>query len=257
MTVRFDGLTIDWLGYACARIESADGTVVYVDPGRYGTLIGEWESRYGGVPHPHGDPYDERDGDLVLVTHDHHYQSDGVRRVAAEDATVLVYEEVDAARVVENGRDVEPVEELPYDVQRVAYGDELTAAGVDVEVIPAYNEEDGPNVRDDGTPMHPYGFGCAFRYVIDGHPIFWTGDSDAVEEFDDLDVSILLPTIARTITMNRHDAAELAARLDPDLVVPIHYNTFEGLRADSAAFAADVAGRGVPVALTEEWPDWL
>jgi len=34
-------------------------------------------------------------------------------------------------------------------------------------------------------------------------------------------------------------------------VVPIHYNTFEMLRADSGAFAADVAGRAIPVALDE------
>jgi len=51
--------------------------------------------------------------------------------------------------------------------------------------------------------------------------------------------------------MDRHGAAVLAAALDPDLVVPIHYNTFEALEADSRAFAADVAGRGVPVALDE------
>lgn len=51
--------------------------------------------------------------------------------------------------------------------------------------------------------------------------------------------------------MNRHGAADLAETLDPDLVVPIHYNTFDALRADSGAFAADVAKRGIPVALDE------
>jgi L-ascorbate metabolism protein UlaG (beta-lactamase superfamily) len=40
--------------------------------------------------------------------------------------------------------------------------------------------------------------------------------------------------------------------MDPDLVLPVHYNTFEAIAADSRAFAADVAERGVPVVLDEQ-----
>jgi L-ascorbate metabolism protein UlaG (beta-lactamase superfamily) len=67
----------------------------------------------------------------------------------------------------------------------------------------------------------------------------------------ELDVSLFCPSIASSYTMNRHEAAELAADLDPDLVLPIHYNTFDALEADSGAFAEDVAKRGVPVVLDE------
>ncbi|ERH00213.1 MAG: hypothetical protein J07HQX50_01373 [Haloquadratum sp. J07HQX50] len=67
MTVRHSGLTIDWLGYATTRIEASDGTVVYTDPGRYGTLTGAWESPTD-IPHLSGDPYDSQDGDLVVIT---------------------------------------------------------------------------------------------------------------------------------------------------------------------------------------------
>jgi L-ascorbate metabolism protein UlaG (beta-lactamase superfamily) len=51
--------------------------------------------------------------------------------------------------------------------------------------------------------------------------------------------------------MDRHEAAALAEAMDPDLVVPIHYDTFEALETDAEAFAADVASRGVPVVLDE------
>jgi len=263
VTVRHDGLRIDWLGYATARIEGPEGTVVYTDPGRYGTLDGTWEQQYGDFSHPSGPAYDARDGDVVVVTHDHHYSDDGVRRVADEDATVLVYEEVSAEGVAaSSGRDVVEPEELPYDVERVGYGDELAIgvpaegddARVDVEVVPAYNETDGPRADAAGNVPHPEGFGCGFVVAVDDTPCFWTGDSDAIDEQRDLDVSLFLPSIARNFTMNRHGAADLAERLDPDLVVPIHYNTFESLGADSAAFAADVAGRAIPVALDEDWP---
>lgn len=252
MTVTHGDLIIDWLGYATARIEAPDGTVVYTDPGRYGTLTGEWESEYGNASHPSGGAYDARDGDCVVVTHDHHYDDDGIDRVARDDATVVVYEAVSAAGVAENsGREVAEPEDLAYDVRRVAYGDDLDVAGVGIEVVPAYNHEDGPRADENGNVPHPRGFGCGFLLDMGDATGFWPGDSDVVEEHERIDASVLLPSIARSFTMNRHDAADLAEGLRPDLVVPIHYNTFEALEADSEAFAADVAGRGVPVALDE------
>lgn len=253
MTVRLDGLSITWLGYATARI--AGGAVVYTDPGRYGVLTGDWPPSHGRAEaaHPRGDAYEARDGDVVLVTHDHHYDPDGVRRVAKPGATVVVYEGVSAAGVAENSdRVVDEPETLDYEVIRVGYGDSLTVAGVDIDVVPAYNRPDGPwGDAENGEPLHPRGFGCGFRFVVGGVPAFWPGDSDVVPEHRDLDrISLFLPPIG-AYTMDRHDAAGLADELDPDLVVPIHYNTFEALAGDSAAFAADVAGRSIPVALDE------
>lgn len=250
MAIEHGGLTVSWLGYATTRIESADGTVVYTDPGRYGTLDGRWADQYGNAPHPSPGPYDARDGDLVVVTHDHHYDDDGIERVASEDAMLIIYEEVSAERIAEGGRDVAEPEDLPYDVRRVGYGDELTVAGVDLEVVPAYNHADGPNAPD-GDPFHPKGFGCGFVLTVDGVPCFWTGDSDAIDAHEDLEVSLFLPSIARNFTMDRHAAADLAERLVPGLVVPVHYNTFPDLEADSRAFAGEVASRGVPVVLDE------
>ncbi|GAB3665252.1 MBL fold metallo-hydrolase [Halopiger thermotolerans] len=252
MAITHDGLAVSWLGYATARIEAPDGTVIYTDPGRYGTLEGTWEDEYGEAPHPSGEPYDAQDGDLVVVTHDHHYDDDGVERVAAEDATVVVYESVSAERISAGGRDVVEPETLPYDVRRIGYGDQLAVRGVDVRAVPAYNHPDGPNARG-GEPIHPEGLGCGFLLTVDGVSCFWTGDSDVIDAHDDLagDVSLFMPSIAQNYTMDRHGAADLAETLEPELVLPIHYNTFPELEADSRAFAGDVASRGIPVVLDE------
>lgn len=230
MTVRHGPITMDWLGYATARLESQTGTVVYMDPGRYGVL----------------DDYDAQDGDLVLVTHDHHYDSDGIRRVASDDALVVVYEEVDADRI---DRDVETPEDLPYTVERVGQDEAFAAGPLDLFTTPAHNLPDGPNVRDDGEPIHPEGFGCGYAVTMDGVTVFWPGDSDVLEFHREMDVDFLVPSIAQNFTMDRHDAADLAESLEPDVVVPIHYDTFDDLEADEEAFAVDVAKRGVPVAL--------
>lgn len=247
MTVRHDGLTVDWLGYATLRVEGAD-TVVYLDPGRYGTLTGEWEPDTPGVGHPRGRDYRAEDGDVVCVTHVHHYDDDGIDRVAADDATVVVFDGLD---VTDTDREVRPVEELPYDVVRVGSEAELVVGDVPLLTLPAYNHPDGRNVRSDGSPIHPEGFGCGFVVEVDGTTVFWPGDTDVLEGHERVEASLLAPSIAQSFTMNRHEAADLAEAMDPDLVLPVHYNTFEALEADSGAFAADVARRGVPVVLDE------
>lgn len=248
--IRHDGLTCRWLGYATASVSNGE-TTVYTDPGRYGVLTGEWEppTEAAGAAHPVGPPYDARDGDLVLVTHDHHYDPDGIERVANEDATIVVYEGVDAARA---GREPAP-DDLPYDVVRIDEGETAVAAGVEVTAVPAYNRLDGPHVRANGDPVHPRGFGVGYQFVLDGVSVFWTGDSDHVPEQEDRDVSLFLPTICGDVAMDETGAADLAETLDPDLICPIHYNTLDFLCADSGAFAADVARRGVPVVLDEGW----
>ncbi|SHH25112.1 MBL fold metallo-hydrolase [Halobaculum gomorrense] len=255
MTVRHDDLRVTWYGYATARVESEDGTVAYTDPGRYGVLTGEWTPPGGGNPkqaaHPRATDHRPMDADLVVVTHDHHYDSEGIERVAADDATVVVYEGVDAARI---DRDVTPVDDLPFEVVRVGEADHVAVDGVgDVWSMPAYNEPDGPHAADDGSVPHPEGFGVGYRFTVGaiGTSVFWPGDSDALDAFAELDVSLFLANISGSVCMGGPEAADLTARMDPDLVVPIHYNTQAFLEADSAGFASDVAKRTIPVALDE------
>jgi L-ascorbate metabolism protein UlaG (beta-lactamase superfamily) len=247
MTVHHPRCAVTWFGYATSRVKTPDGTTVYFDPGRYGVLTGDWEPWSDDADHPASREYDAGDADLVCVTHDHHYDSDGIRRVAAEDATLVVFEAVDAARI---DRDVEPVAALPYDTVRVGYGDEATATGVTVRAVHAYNRADGPRADADGSVSHPRGFGCGYRLQFPGGAsVLYPGDSDRIPEHDGLDADVLLPPISERLTMGPAEAADLAECVGPDLVVPVHYDAFEGLAGDSREFAAEVASRGIPVAL--------
>jgi L-ascorbate metabolism protein UlaG (beta-lactamase superfamily) len=248
MTIRHDGLTAEWLGYATLRLE-ADSTVVYLDPGRYGVLTGEWEPDTPGVGHPPARDYAPKDGDIVCVTHVHHYDPDGIRRVGADDATVVAF---DGINVHQSSRDLDRLADLDYDVRTVSMEDECLVDGVPIWTTAAYNHADGRNVDATGDPIHPEGIGCGFLLALDDTRVFWPGDSDVLAGHAELDVSLFVPSIAQNFTMDRHDAAELAEAMDPDLVLPIHYNTFEALEADSGAFIEDVAKRGVPVVLDEK-----
>ncbi len=232
MTVEHGDLSIDWFGLATVRIETSDGTVVYFDPGRYGVLDG----------------YDARDGDLVCVSHIHHYDPDGIERVAHEDATVVVHEAIHHS---ETDRDVTPVRDLPFEVKRVDDETDTVEAGVILRTLAAYNQPDGPHVDESGEPYHPKGRGCGFIVHVDGERVCWPGDTDVLDGHAELDVSVFLPPIGGTFTMDRHEAADLAEDLNPELIVPIHYDTFEAIAADAEAFAGDLEQRGVHVELDE------
>lgn len=230
MTVSHGPLDLDWLGYATIRLHSPTGATVYVDPGRYGVLDG----------------HRPRDGDLVLVSHDHHYDPDGIERVAHEDAIVVCHDSVDATEIDRVSR--QPAD-LPFDVERVGADESFVLGPLDLFTTPAYNVPDGPHTRADGTPYHPDGDGCGFGITMDGVTTYWPGDSDVLPVHESLDVDVLCPPIGGSFTMDRHEAAEFATSVRPDLVVPVHYDTFDALETDEVAFVVDVASAGVPVAL--------
>jgi len=249
MTIQHEGLTVDWYGYATVRLEAA-GTVAYLDPGRYGVLSGEWEpdSETAAGAHPAGEPRRPEDADFVCLTHIHHYDPDGIDRVANKGTTVVAFEGINKR---DSRRELPRLAELPYDVVEMGQEDQGMIGDVPVWAVPAYNEPDGPHTDRDGRPIHPDGFGCGFMLSIGGLRVFWPGDTDVLDGHTELDVDVLLPPIGGSFTMDREGAAALAAEMEPALVVPIHYNTFEALETDSRAFADDVAARGVAVELDE------
>lgn len=250
MTLTYDNLTLDWFGYATLRIETDEGFVAYLDPGRYGVLTGEWTPDYPDSTHPEPVKYDAQDGNLVLVTHNHHYDSDGIERVTAPDGTLVVYDAVDASNI---SRDVRPLSDLDYETIRPTDDETLAVGEVEIRTVPAYNRPDGPRSGPYGNVSHPEGFGCGYLLDFDGTTVFWTGDTDVLDFHTDLDVDVFVPPIGgTTLTMNQDEAADLAAATEPNLVLPIHYDTFERLDADSRQFASDVAQKGIPVALDED-----
>ncbi len=222
-------ISLSWLGYATVRIQGAD-SVVYVDPGRYGVLDG----------------YEGGDGTIVCVTHGHHYDPAGIRTVAGSDAELVLYEGINTHRI---DRSVERPSDLPYRSRTVDEETDIAVDDVILRTTAAYNESDGPHVRADGSPYHPRGLGCGYHLTIDGISVYCPGDTDVLEGHDRLDVDVFCPPIGGTFTMDRHEAADLAVALDPDLVVPTHYDTFEAIETDAGAFAADLEERGVRVEL--------
>jgi L-ascorbate metabolism protein UlaG (beta-lactamase superfamily) len=218
-TVEYEGLTFERLGHASVRIETDDGHVVYVDP---------WSEVLGDD--------DPRDGDVVFVTHDDpdHWDPAAIAAVAGDDAAVVVYEGVGTS-------------DLDREVTELAYDGDLTVDGIGVDAVPAHNDPNGPHTDEDGDPFHAEGEVVGLLLTFDDTVVYVTSDTDFLPAHDRVRADVFVPPIGGHYTMDRHEAADFAVSVGPDLVLPVHYDTFEAIETDVDAFEADVEGRNVNI----------
>lgn len=199
---------IHWLGHDSFRIEG-DGLVIYIDP---------WKLK--GAPK----------ADLILITHDHqdHCSPPDVAQVRTDD-TVIVTIQAAAAK-------------LPGPVLVVKPGDELTAKGIPIKAVPAYNIN---KFRSPGVPFHPPEAGhVGFILTVDGRRIYHTGDSDCIPEMSSIQTDVALLPVSGTYVMTAEEAVEAAAALQPQVAIPMHVGAGIGSLADADRFKQNAA---VPV----------
>lgn len=220
MSAEFQGLTFDRLGHASVRIETQAGLVIYLDP---------WSEVLTDEP---------QDGDVVLVTHDDfdHYDPVGIAAVAKSKGTIAAYEAIDTT-----GLDREVVA-LPHEGT-------VSVADVVVQTLPAFNDPDGEHVDDSGRPFHPEGEGIGLVLTLDETFVFYPSDTDFLPHHERISVDVFLPPIGGHYTMDRHEAAEFARSVEPELVIPVHYDTFAAIEADVRAFAEELERDGIEVSV--------
>jgi L-ascorbate metabolism protein UlaG (beta-lactamase superfamily) len=206
MAVIIEGVEITWLKHD-AFLLKGDGIVVAIDP---------YELR--SVPEK---------ADLVLVTHDHfdHCDPNSVRLVAKPDAFIVAPQNA--------------ASKLGKNVRVVKAGDVLTEKGVTIKVVPAYN------VRPERQRFHPKNYGgVGYLITLAGNTIYHPGDTDLIPEMDNLgQVDIALLPVSGTYVMDAQEAAEAVKRIKPTHVIPMHYGSIVGSKADAEKFAQLVAGQ--------------
>jgi L-ascorbate metabolism protein UlaG (beta-lactamase superfamily) len=207
MALTVNGVEILWLKHD-AFLLKGQGVTVAIDP-----------YQLSKVP--------ER-ADLVLVTHDHydHCDPEAIRLIAKPDAVVIAPQNA-ASKLKGVGT-----------VKIVQAGDVVTEKGVTVKVVPAYN------VRTDRQRFHPktYG-GVGYLITLAGKVIYHAGDTDVIEEMGQLgQVDVALLPVSGTYVMDAQEAAEAVKKIRPAHVVPMHWGSIVGSRADAERFAQLVAG---------------
>jgi L-ascorbate metabolism protein UlaG (beta-lactamase superfamily) len=193
-----------WLGHSSFRLDGPP--TIYFDP---------WQL-----------PADSPAADLILVTHEHsdHCSPDDVAAVHQE-GTVIVANSSAAKKL---GR--------PVTVLRP--GERTTAAGVEIEAVPAYN------VNKRFHPRHAEHVG--FIVNVEGVRLYHTGDTDHIPEMAEMACDVALLPVSGTYVMTADEAVAAARDLQPRVVVPMHYGAgVAGTEADALRFRDQWEGQVV------------
>mgnify|MGYP000024875302 CR=1 FL=1 len=199
---------LHWLGHDSFRLDGPP--IIYFDP---------WQLK-GTLPA----------ADLVLVSHEHydHCSPDDVARISGA-GTVVIAGGAAAAQLA--------------GAQAIRPGERLSAAGIEVEAVPAYNVS---KFRAPGVPFHPKEAGhVGYVVTIEGMRLYFAGDTDLIPEMADLACDVALLPVSGTYVMTVEEAVEAARVIGPQIVVPMHYGAGIGTADDGARFARLYEGKTV------------
>ena len=198
-------LKITFIGHATLMFGYKD-KVVHVDP----------VSRMA-------DYYRMPKADLILVTHEHgdHFDPNALKMLRGQQTklvlTGLCAEKIAGGAIMKNG-------------------DVLTAGGLKVEAVPAYNIV---HKRPDGKPFHPKGLGNGYVVTFGETRVYVAGDTENIPEMKTLkNIDIAFLPMGLPYTMTPQMVADAAKAFEPRLLYPYHYgqtdpNTLVNLLKDS------------------------
>jgi L-ascorbate metabolism protein UlaG (beta-lactamase superfamily) len=182
-------IRITFIGHASLLFEFG-GKVIYNDPSaRSGDL--------SNLPK----------ADLILVSHEHsdHFDPATIMNISKSE-TKMVLTPICAAKL--------------KDGIVLKNGEEMTADGVRIEAVPAYNII---NMRRPGVPFHPKGDGNGYILTLGDKRIYLAGDTENIPEMKVLgriDVAFLPMNVP--YTMSPEMVADAARMVKPAILYPYH-----------------------------------
>jgi L-ascorbate metabolism protein UlaG (beta-lactamase superfamily) len=192
---------VAWLGHDSFRISGS--RTIYIDP---------WHIAVGAPL-----------ADIILVTHEHydHFDKGDIARVS-QSSTVLVGPAEVTRRVSGDSRTVAP-------------GDVAIVAGVTIRAVPAYNTD---KFRARGVVFHPREDAkVGYVFELDGTTYYHAGDTDVIDEMNEIDVDVAMIPVSGTFVMTADEAARACGKLRAGVVIPMHYDSIGGSIADARRLA--------------------
>jgi L-ascorbate metabolism protein UlaG (beta-lactamase superfamily) len=204
--------TLTWIGHSCYLLEH-DGSRILIDP---------W---IDGNPSAVIKSGDVGKVDYILVSHGHsdHF-ADCVKIARKTDATIISTFELVAfcqKQGAKNGHGMNIGGAYLFPFGRVKLTPALHTGSID---------------GDDGSFTTDC---CGFLISLDGGPsIYHAGDTALIMDMQLLQgrVDVAILPIGDNFTMGPEDAARAVEMIQPEIVIPMHYNTFPVIEQDPAGF---------------------
>lgn len=175
---------------------------IYIDP-----------FRINEVPH---------DADFIFITHSHydHFSPKDILKVAKIDTIFITVAEIKSSILVMGVPEeqiiiVEPSKE--YQIKTLKFS-----------TLPAYNINEKFHPKENGW--------VGYLIELDNLKYYIAGDTDNVEELQNLNCDVAFLPIGGTFTMNYEEAAKLANKINTKAIVPTHYGELVGTNEDLENF---------------------
>jgi L-ascorbate metabolism protein UlaG (beta-lactamase superfamily) len=175
--------------------------------------------------------WEQIEADYVLISHGHgDHVGSGVEIATANDATVVAPYEL-ANYCAARGAAVHPM--------HIGGGYDFPFGRIKLTI--AHHGSGAPDGTYTGSP-------CGFLVTMDDTVLYHPGDTglfldmQLIGEMNDIDVAVL--PIGDNFTMGIDDAVKATELLRPNLVIPMHYKTFDVIDVDPQEFVDKVRAKG-------------
>lgn len=186
--------------------------VIYIDPAWIQSnfdnhpnkiIYSHWPEPMDGLPEA-----DMPKADIILYTHHHqdHIKATTLNRLAKSDTIIIAPEKCGKY--------------IHRDFDRVIPSDKRQINGISIEVVSAYNTQEGSSTKK----QHKIGECVGYVVRNSEGAIYHAGDTDLIPEMKSLSsIDIAFLPIGGTFTMDIDEAVEAVKVIQPKLAVPMHY----------------------------------
>lgn len=182
------------------------------------------------------DPYNIKektnDADYIFCTHSHydHFSTEDIKKVKKEGTKIVIVKDAkeEALKLVseDNLLVVEP--DNNYKIDEINF-----------KTTYAYN------INKNFHPKENKWVGYIIE--IENKKYYIAGDTDDIEEIQDIECDIAFIPIGGTYTMNYEEAAKLANQIKAEVIVPTHYGCIVGEKEDGEKFKQLVKNKEVDI----------